>query len=220
MKNTRSALIALTAALTLGVTACGSADDSDDTAENTTSSSASATSEASASEDTSEESPSEGSGSESASATSGSDDGGLKAVLDAIEVAEKETDGTAYEVDDQDDDGTWEIDIAKGDRSIEVEVGDDGSASTDDDDDLDDDDRAGIKAAKITVGDAIEAALEEVDGTFDDAELEEENGTHFWEVTIDAADDDDVEVHVDVIDGTATVEKDDDNGDDDDNDDD
>lgn len=219
MKNARPALIALTAALTLGITACGSPDDSD-SADDTTSS-ASATSGASASsEDTAQESPSADASTEDTSgggtggASGGSDDGGLQAVLAAIKAAEKEADGTAYEVDDQDEDGTWEVDLAKGDRSIEVDVAEDGTARTDDDDDLDDDDRDGIKAAKITVGDAIEAALEEVDGAFDDVELEEEGGTHFWEVTIDSTGGDDVEVRVDVTDGTATLEQDDDNDDD------
>lgn len=61
---------------------------------------------------------------------------------------------------------------------------------------------------------AIEAALEEADGSLDDAELEEEGGQHFWQVTVDTADRTEVEVRVDVTSGTATVEQDDDNDDD------
>ena len=67
---------------------------------------------------------------------------------------------------------------------------------------LDDDDRDGLEAAEITVGDAIKAGLDEVDGTFDDVELEEEDGSHYWEVTVDSTDSgDDVEVKIDVTDG-------------------
>ena len=218
MKNTRPALIALTAALALGISACGASDDPADSDETT---STTTTSETSASGDDATETTTsdQTTGTSSPSDPGGADETGLQAVLDAIEAAEKETGGTVYEVDDQDDDGSWEIDVAKGNQSIEVEVDADGRATTDDDDDLDDDDRAGLDAAEITVGDAIEAALEEVDGTFADAELAEEDGNHHWEVSIDTEDRDEVEVHVDVSDGTATVEDDrDDEGDDGDDD--
>lgn len=52
-------------------------------------------------------------------------------------------------------------------------------------------------------------------GMVDDmAELEEEGGQHFWQVTVDTADRTEVEVRLDVTSGTATVEQDDDNDDD------
>ena len=128
--------------------------------------------------------------------------------MGAIAAAEKEGGGTAYEVDDQDDDGVWEIDVAKGAKSVEVDVAKDGTATAGDEDDLDDDDRAGLKAAKIDLPQAIEAALEKVDGTFDEAELEEEGGTHFWKISIDVSGDD-TDVLVDVTTGKATLEQDD-----------
>ena len=105
--------------------------------------------------------------------------------------------------------------MAKGKTSSEVQVAADGTARVEDaDDDLDDDDRAGLAAAKITLVEAIEAALEEADGSLDDAELEKEDGQHFWQVTVDTADRNEVEVRVDVTSGKATVEQDDDNDDD------
>ena len=71
------------------------------------------------------------------------------------------------------------------------------------DDDLDDDDRAGLDAASITLSDAIMTAIDEKGGVLDDAELEEENGTHYWEVTVDGTDSgDDVEVKIGVTNGS------------------
>ena len=184
MKNIRRpALIALTAALAVGVSACGESDP------------------APGDDATSETAPASSSGSDMWHA--------------AIEAAEQEADGTAYEIDDQDDDETWEVDVAKGKTSSEVQIAADGTVRGEDDTDLDDDDRAGLAAAKITLVEAIEAALEEADGSLDDAELEEEGGKHFWQVTVDTADRTEVEVRVDVTSGTATVEPDDDNTDDD-----
>lgn len=111
MKNIgRPALIALTAALAVGVSACGESDP------------------APGDDDTSETAPASSSGSDTWHA--------------AIEAAEQEADGTAYEIDDQDDDETWEVDVAKGKTSSEVQVAADGTARVEDaDDDLDDDDR-------------------------------------------------------------------------------
>lgn len=210
MTNSRIALIALTSAAVLGVAACGSdsaPSNPDDTV--TMSSSESSTSESSPSSSTSESSSS----SESPSATgSGSPDtDGLAAVTAAIDAAESETGGTAYEVDDQDDDGSWEIDVAKDGTSTEVEVSSQGKVTEQEQDDLDDEDRTALRSARTTIAEAIEKALAEVDGTVDDAELEEEDGTWYWQVSVDTGDtdddDDDREVLVDVTDGTATVEK-------------
>ncbi|CAM4190233.1 PepSY domain-containing protein [Janibacter anophelis] len=90
----------------------------------------------------------------------------------------------------------------------------DGRASTDGDaDDLDDEDRAGLDAAKIDLAEAIETALKEADGTFDDAELEEENGAHHWKISVDV-NGNDTDVLVDVTTGKAMPESDDDGDDD------
>lgn len=194
MKKTRPALIALTAALTLGITACGS-DSTDDAADSTTASSSTASDAASTS------TASTSTATSSASGSSSADSAGSKDVLAAIDAAAAKGGGTAYEIDDQDGDGSWEVDVAKGAKSLEVGVGEDGKATVEETDDLDDEDRAGVQAAKVTLGDAIETALKEVDGTFDGAELEEEGGQHFWEITIDDGTDDDREVRIDVTTG-------------------
>ncbi|WP_192498709.1 PepSY domain-containing protein [Ornithinimicrobium pratense] len=127
----------------------------------------------------------------------GSDGDVTGQALQAVQVAEAEAGGTAYEIDDQQDDGSWEIDVAVDDRSVEVTVGHDGTVVETEDDDLDDDDRAGLDAATITMSEAIELAVAEVGGHLDDAELEEDDGTHYWEVSLGGTDrGDDVEVKV------------------------
>ena len=213
MTTSRTALIALAAAVSLGVTACGSDTGADGAGSTTSSSAAPSTTTTESSSD----SPSDDSSSAddtSNSSTSAAGGASTDDVLAAISAAEEEAGGTAYEIDDQDDDGSWEIDVAEGSTSTEVTVTADGTATVDDDtDDLDDEDRAALQTAKISLGDAITTALKQVDGTLDDAELEEQGGRHVWQVTIDTTDRGGVEVDVDVESGQATVATDDDSDD-------
>lgn len=125
-----------------------------------------------------------------------------QAALQAIATAEAEAGGTAYEIDDEDDDEAWEVGIAVDDRGVEVKVSADGTTvtGTDDDDDLNDE-RTGLQQAQVGIADAIETAIAEVGGTLDDAELSDDDGRYAWEVTVDADGDDDVEVYVDITSG-------------------
>lgn len=200
MTTTRTALIALTATLALGVSACGSDDPS--AGGDTTTVTATSTTSAST---TSESPTGTSSDDSSSSATSGG------AAADdwraAITAAEKEVGGgTAHAIDDNDDDGTWEVDVAKGATSSEVHVAADGTARVDDrDDDLDDDDRAGLQAVRTSLLEAIDLALDEVGGTLDDAELESDDGRHHWEVSVDLDGGGERDVHVDVRTGEVMV---------------
>lgn len=209
MKTTRSALLALTTAALLGLSACGNGDVPAGPAESRTqrpgdtpSASSSVTSSSTSTSSSAGTPASASRTSTTSSATTSTDP-----VLAAIAAAEKEAGGTAYEVDDQDGDGTWAVDVAKGATSIEVDVAKGGAASAGEEGDLDSDDRAGLKAATLDLPEAIAAALKEVDGTFDEAELEEEGGRHSWKISIDVAGDD-KDVLVDVRTGKATVEQD------------
>ncbi|SOC52531.1 PepSY domain-containing protein [Ornithinimicrobium cerasi] len=214
--RTLTAALALT--LSLSLAACGSADQEGAgvTTEQTTS--AETTSAETTSDDADDTSDDADDTSDDAEDTSDdADDTGdtttgaggedlTATALAAIATAEAEAGGTAYEIDDQDDDGTWEVDVAVDDRSVEVTVSADGATvEATEDDDLDEDDRAALDAATITLVDAITTAVTEVDGVLDDAELEEEDGSFFWEVSVDrtsnGAGDDDVEVRVDVTTG-------------------
>ena len=124
----------------------------------------------------------------------------------AVTTAEAEAGGRAYELD-REDDGSWEVHVAAGDREVEVRIDADAATviSSRDDDGLDDDDRAGLDSAVITLADAIRtAATANGSGSgVDDASLEDEDGRWAWEVSFD----DGPDVHVSVTDG-AIVERD------------
>ncbi len=202
MNTSRIALIAVASSAVLAMAACGS-DTEPDTPDATVSTTSSASS-SEAEDSSTSESPSTSSSTSPSSDSAGDD--GLAAVAAAVDAAESKTGGTAYEVDDQDDDGSWEIDLAKGTKSIEVEVSADGKVTEQERDDLDQDDRAALDSAQITITEAIEKALDEVEGTFDEAELEEEGGTYYWEVSVDTGGDDDREVYVDVVTGKVSLD--------------
>jgi len=206
----RTALASLTAATALALAACGSDDaGSAGSASDTSSTATSQTSESS--EGSPDDSASEGS-------ASSAGDVDIKDLEKVVATAEDEAGGTAYEIDDQDRDGTWEVDVARDDgTSVEVDVAADGSkvVRSDSEEQMDSEDRRALDAAKITVLEALEAGMKEADGTFDDVELETEGGEHFWEVSLDGPSGKDIEVRVDVQTGEAAVHQDSDDQDDD-----
>lgn len=122
--------------------------------------------------------------------------------LRAIATAAQTAGGTAYELDDADDDGQWEVDVLVGDRNHEITVAADGqTVLSREEDDADTEDRNRVQQAQITIEQAIEAALAEVPGNLDDVELDDDNGRAVWEVTVDTSDMQDVEVYVDIVSG-------------------
>lgn len=122
----------------------------------------------------------------------------------AIRAAESELTGRAIALDaDGDGDDHWELDVVVGDRVPEVEVDRAGKVvNRDDQDALDADDRRKLDAAKVTIQQAIDAALAKQPGHLDDIELDDADGRVVWEVTIDSAEAEDVEVEVDAANGT------------------
>ncbi|WP_256839662.1 PepSY domain-containing protein [Ornithinimicrobium faecis] len=197
-KLTVTTALALT--LSLGLTACG--DDEPDV--ETPADEPAATAPAETGSDDADDTADDATATDDAGASTPGDDpaGDLTAIaLVAIGTAEAEAGGTAYEIDDQDDDGTWEVDVRVDDRSVEVTVSEDGTQVVEtEDDDLDDEDRAALDASTITLAEAIELAVAEVGGVLDDAELEgEDDGQpHHWEVSVDTDEQDDIEVLVGV----------------------
>ncbi|AEG42985.1 PepSY domain-containing protein [Isoptericola variabilis] len=140
--------------------------------------------------------------SDDASAAGGGDDA-TAAALAAITAAEDQAGGTAFAVDDADENDTWEVKVRVGDASQEVEVDADGQVVSTEDGDLDDGDRQALDGAQVTLAEAIESALAEGNGTLDDAELDDEDDTYFWAVTVDE-DGDDVDYRVDLASGEVT----------------
>jgi len=167
---------ALALALGLALTAC--ADGSGDggaSAEETATSAAAATGDAT-------DDASEGASSPGASATP---EHRTAAGLLAIATAEKKAGGTAYAIDDPDRDNTWEVDVATGTISVEVEVSADGTEVVrTQDDDLDAGDRRALDAATVSISQAIERTVAKSGGELDDAELDEDDGRYHWAVTV------------------------------------
>ena len=183
------ALVALT------FSACGDDDSDKPSDEGETTSQESAVEPTSPSNDTSQ-----GDDTGAASGDVSGDDPVVESAVAAIAAAEKDAGGTAYEIDEED--GGWEIDVAVDQQSYEVRVGADGKViATDDDGRFDGSDREGLSRAKITIVDAIRAAVAtEPAGRLDDVDLEHDRGDFVWEVSFDDGEVDN-KVYVDVVSG-------------------
>lgn len=146
------------------------------------------------------------SGSGSSAEPSASERGveGIEPAIAAIERAEQETGGVAFEIDNEDQDRAWEIDIADGTRHITVIVSGDGEmivSTSDDAEEVDAADRAALDAATTTLAQALEAAADEIGegNAFDGASLEDDEGdSQAWKVTFEDA----TEVFVSITDGS------------------
>ncbi|MFI7483597.1 PepSY domain-containing protein [Kocuria sp. M1R5S2] len=109
----------------------------------------------------------------------------------------------AFELDRKDGEG-WEVTLAVGDREQEVDVSEGGSRATAQpgDDDLDDEDRRNLAQVAVPLEVAVRTALQEADGSLDEAELGTEGGTVVWEIDVDDEDGSSVDVYVNVGDGS------------------
>lgn len=133
--------------------------------------------------------------------TGGSADGGANATaFGAIDRAEAQAGGIAFELD-RDDDGAghWEVSVAVGDAEINVYVDLAGAEvlRTESDGTVSREETAALELAQVSMAEAIQIAVDEVDGVVEEVDLDEERGTVAWEVVMT----DDTEVYVDVVTG-------------------
>lgn len=183
----------------LALAACGTADD--DTAANTQETAvqqsptqAATTAPASASGSAT------GSASTSPAAASGSverqGDDPAYAAID--EILGLHGDGVIVEMDLDDDDAKWEVDVVVGDDVKEYDVTTDGQVSEGVRPQIDDDVRRAGEA-QVTAETAISTALQgRTDQTVDEVDLDEEDGTLAWKVELDRENGDDgAEVKID-----------------------
>lgn len=120
------------------------------------------------------------------------DDEYLAAALAAVATAEAHTSGVAIEIDDLDD-GKWDVDVRTDDGAKwEVDVSADGTTVLKSEPDTTDI----AEMPTIRIKEAIEIAMNNTPGRFQEAELKQESGFFFWKVTLDNGDDD-VDVHLD-----------------------
>lgn len=135
-------------------------------------------------------------GTPAAPAPGGDQMAALGEIQRAIQLAETESGGVAYKIDDEDNDDAWEVDVLLPDGTgMEVTVDHEGTevlgTEADDDPDV-------TELPSTTLLDAISAAIAHTPGTLDDAELDEEDGRLVWKVELDAtANGDDFEIHLD-----------------------
>lgn len=104
----------------------------------------------------------------------------------AIEAALGHTAGTVVGIDRHDMTNIFDVDVATGDKVVELRV--DGTTVTEQESDRDADDAAKATQATVTAEDAIKEALAQHDGILDSAELDENNGDLRWEIDINNAD--------------------------------
>jgi len=196
-------LITGTAALALATTlaACSDADESDDPTTPVTSPTVEATTNGDDSDDRSGDDATD-------DADDATDDATTEYVtrtangIAAIMKAEEETGGQATNIDYEDDDKTWDVVVVADGVAHELTLNEDGSevVSRDDQDD-DEDDIQHIAKAEVTLVDAIDIASPQVpDGVLEDAELDEDDGTVRWEITLNT-DGRDRDVIVDAVSG-------------------
>lgn len=128
----------------------------------------------------------------------------------AIELAEKETPGVAYELDESGRRG-WELDVARKNTSVEMRINAEGTKveRVRDIDQLDTIDRRRIESIKVAMADAVRTASAEIhDGSLDTVELDRHRTTLVWLIEFDEAGND-VDVSVDVATGKVVdVERD------------
>lgn len=111
------------------------------------------------------------------------------------------------EDDDADDDEVFNIDVVAGTTVHEVDILADGTARLDETEtnELDSEDQAEIDAARLTMIEAIQAALRHASGTIESVELETEDGTVVWKIEFE--DDTSDDLLIDAVSGAVTPER-------------
>ena len=136
----------------------------------------------------------------------GGSGGEAAVVASAVAAAEDAVggDAQAFEIGREDSPASWEVTVAADDREHQVYVSQDGEdvISQEEEGGLDSDDGEKLAQVRVPLDEGLATALETVNGTVDEAQLETEDGTTVWEVEIDEPDGNSVDVFVNVEDGS------------------
>ncbi|MEX5272830.1 PepSY domain-containing protein [Kocuria sp. CPCC 205235] len=149
----------------------------------------------------------------SGSASASDEDGGEAASLAAVEtVLAKYEGGDVADIDYDRRNNVFEVEVIQNDTKHDVTVDGAGQNITNEREDgnADQDDLDELGQASISIDEAIKRVFEEAssqDGTvlFDDASLDEDNGTLNWEVELDI-DDRDATYYVDATEGSVRAD--------------
>jgi|SRR5690625_660572 len=119
-------------------------------------------------------------------------------VYDIIDAVESEyADGFIISIDRDDDNDThYEVDVVVNSEVEELDVTADGTVSVNEAE-QDDDDVAEAEAATVTVVEALDQAFEQhSDASFDQIELDEDDGTLHWDIDLDGSGGEEIELEI------------------------
>lgn len=118
-------------------------------------------------------------------------------VFEIIDIVEAEyADGFIVDIDREDSSTQFDVDVVVGNELYELEVNTDGTVNVDDRDD-DDDKVQKANQATVTVTEALNQAFEShPDATFDQVELDDDDGSLDWEVDLDGPAGEDIDVNI------------------------
>lgn len=143
-------------------------------------------------------------------------EGQTAAAFQAITLAEQEVSGVAYELDTEDDDTLWSIDVNADGADHQVIVDWEGTevVRSSPDGSVDSDDVGKLQVVSLGIQEAIVAAAAQATGDLRSVDLNTENGVVVWEVGFEDGGRD-IDVYVNAITGEVTVDNDDNDNDDD-----
>lgn len=124
-----------------------------------------------------------------------SGDDEVYSIIDAVE--SEYGDGFIVDIDREDDGSTYEVDVVADNEVYQLDVTADGTITVDETD-SDDDDIREAEQATVTVSEALDEAFSQhPDASFDQIQLDEDDGSIHWEIDFDDANnDDDIELEV------------------------
>ncbi|HEY4534578.1 MAG TPA: PepSY domain-containing protein [Enteractinococcus sp.] len=134
---------------------------------------------------------------QSAETTESAQATGDDAVFDIIEVVEAEYDGGfIVHIDREDNGSSFDVDVVVDNELIELDVTTNGNISVEEREGDDDKIQKADRAA-VTVTEALNQAFEEhSDATFDQIDLDDDDGSLRWEIELDGADGSDIELEI------------------------
>lgn len=118
-------------------------------------------------------------------------------VYSVIEAVEAEySDGFIVDIDRDDNGSTYEVDVVAENQVYQLDVATDGTINVDETD-SDDEDIREAEEATVTVTEALDEAFNQhADATFDQIQLDEDDGSLQWDVDLDDANGSEIELQV------------------------
>ena len=119
-------------------------------------------------------------------------------VYSIIEAVEAEySGGIIVDIDLEDNGSMYEVEVVVDNEVYELDVSSDGSINVDDRDNDEDEDIREAQDANVTVTEALDDAFSQYsDASFDQIQLDEDDGQLYWEIDLDDANGSEIELEV------------------------